>query len=262
MAIPKEQRRSTVTRQIRILGLSTLAVLAVGVAMSASASAHEFLVCQEGGTEHFESNLCAKKGGSEKWSHLPIAAGKSFEVEGKGGISKLEGTLKYNDSEREPAKAVIECESELVKVTLEPKGEAKTTITLAKCVAYFVSRGTRVAEVAECKVRTAGEAAGTIKITGSDLIVTGKGGGAEDEIKLGTPPRLYLAVCPSEGSYKGVEGSTICSLSEAELGLAEHELRCSSSGSSLDLGEKPVGLISAAEVKIVGTGAGSSWYAE
>jgi hypothetical protein len=244
--------------KLRILTLSALAVCAVGVAFSTAASAHEFLVCQEGGSEKFESSLCAKVGGGEKWSYLAIASGKSFQTEGKITATKLESTIGS-------AKVIISCEDRIPtfsKITLEPKGEDKTVLTLEKCTIATVSKG-KAETNSNCTVSTEGEAAGTIKLSIPSLLVNGKGGGPEDELNLTTSKAEILikgAACTLKGSYP-LEGSSVCSISEAEVGLLEHELQCGPSGSKADLKKNPVGLLSSLPVGINGTGAGSTWYA-
>jgi len=241
-----------------LIMLSMLAVFAFSAAAAASASAHEFKVCQEGGTEHFEEHLCSKVGGGEKWSYLPIAAGKSFEVEGTSGISKLEGTVGGQ-------KVIIECSTDVAKVTLEPAGATKGSILFSGCKISSVTKGKKT--LLKCVVNSVGEPAEKIKLSFLDALVTGKGGGPEDEFKPTVAEKPFVEIETSGAecalvAKTPVTGTTICQLPEAEVGLAEHEIECSPSGSSLKLGTAAAGFFSAVKVKIVGTGAGWSWYAE
>lgn len=243
--------------RIRIMLLSLLAVFAISAVAAASASAHEFLVCQETGTEKYTEHLCSTKNETGKWSFAAIAAGKSFEVEGTSGVSKLEGTIGGQ-------KVIIECSTDVTKVTLEPAGATKGTITFSGCKIFSVTKGKKT--LLKCVVNSVGEAAEKIKLTFLDVLVTGKGGGPEDEFKPAVAEKPFVEIETSGAecalvAKTAVTGTTICQLPEAEVGLVEHEIECSPSGSSLKLGATAAGFFSAAKVKIVGTGAGWSWFA-
>jgi hypothetical protein len=237
--------------------LSLLAVFAISAVAAASASAHEFLVCQEAGTEKYTEHLCSAKSETGKWSFAAIAAGKSFEVEGTSGVSKLEGTVAAQ-------KVSIECSADVAKVTLEPAGATKGTITFSGCKISSVTKGKKT--LLKCVVNSVGEAAEKIKFPFLDLLVTGKGGGPEDEFKpaVAGEPLVTIETSGAECALvakTAVKGTTICQLPEAEVGLVEHEIECSPSGSSLTLGTAAAGFFSSVKVKIVGTGAGWSWFA-
>lgn len=252
----RENTKMSLSR-LRVILLSLLAVFAITAVASSSASAHEFLVCQEAGTEKYTEHLCSAKSETGKWSFAAIAAGKSFEVEGTSGVSKLEGTIGGQ-------KVIIECSTDVTKVTLEPAGATKGTITFSGCKIFSVTKGKKT--LLKCVVNSVAEAAEKIKLTFLDVLVTGKGGGPEDEFKPAVAEKPFVEIETSGAecalvAKTAVTGTTICQLPEAEVGLVEHEIACSPSGSSLKLGATAAGFFSAAKVKIVGTGAGWSWFA-
>jgi hypothetical protein len=239
-----------VIRQIRILGLSILTVFAVGAVTSAAASAHEFFVCQEGGTEKFEEHLCSKTGESGKWSYLPIAAGNGFTGEGKGGVAKLEGTLFT-------VRVIISCTSDSFTGKVEAAGASKATITFSGCSLSQVVKNVKTA-LSTCTVPNI-----TTKPL-TDTLITGKGLGPEDEFKPETGTifaefDITGAGCALKKLANRVEGKQTCSLPEAVVGRVEHELVCSPSGGSLELDKKPASFFGAATVKAVN---GSAWGAE
>jgi hypothetical protein len=117
-----------------------LAVFAFGAIASASASAHEFKVCQEKGTEEYTEHLCSTKVAGGKWSFEPIAAGNSFEVEGISGVSKLEGEIAGG-------KVIIECPNDVFTGSIEPAGKTKGKVIFEGCKVSEVKKNVVTVQV-------------------------------------------------------------------------------------------------------------------
>jgi hypothetical protein len=263
MAIPKEQRRSRVIRQIRTLGLGVLAVLAVGVAMSASASAHEFFVCREGGTTKYENDLCAKKTETGKFSFLPVEGAEKYTVEGTSGTAKLETKHIYGIGIGE----VIECNKDVFAGEITAEGVGKGESRFSECKWYEVSKERGKKLISGCTVPNL-----TFDVT--DKLITGQDSGVEDEF---TPQsgeafvKYEIDGCALEGSYELKESETEilpakqklkgmdCALPEAAAGKVEHEIVCTSSGDHLSFQANPASFYSTEAVKLA---SGVPWAAE
>ena len=258
-------------RQIRMLGLSVLAVLAVGVVVSASASAHAYFVCKEGGTEKFTEHLCAAKGETGKWSWEEVNGTYGFKVEGTSGTSKLE-------SEVAGQGLSINCEKgsfigEIGKGSTRGKGEGEYTFSECKVYAAYVeTKGRELKLLTTCTVPN-------ISFNVIEHLVSGQGSGTEDEFRsdsgvegLFVKVKLQGPECALKGTYnledsKGAEveiggqafGGMVCALPEAAVGKVEHEVVCPSTGSHLTFNAKPASFFSTDIVKLVG---GASWAAE
>jgi hypothetical protein len=271
MAIPKEQRRNRVIRQIRILGLSTLAVFAVGVIMSASASAHGYFVCKEGGTEKYTEHLCTTKGETGKWSWIEMKGSETAKVEGTSGTSKLEGEVAN-------IKVVIECKKDTFTGEIGEKSfsrgpDGKGEYTFSECGISEIGKTSRADTLlTHCTIPSI-----VFKVT--DKVITGQGYGTEEEFnsksgveELFTTVKIEGASCILEGQYKleDPEGSEVeigaqisvgqvCALPEADIGKVEHEIVCPQSGSHLTFDAKPASLSSTEKVKLT---SGASWAVE
>jgi hypothetical protein len=249
------KRSNTVIGQIKTWGLGVLAVFAVGMAVSASASAHAYFVCKEGGTEKFTEHLCSAEGATGKWSFAELK-GTETKIEGTSGPLKLETNLFG-------FKSVIECKKGEYTGLPEVGGEGagKTTPWFFECALYQ-----RNAE--RHKVLAHGCSVGTVFLSLKDKLVTGEGGfGTEEEFSAEAGKDFgVLTISGSEcvwrGEYKlsqGEKPAFVCALPEAAVGKAEHEIVCSSSSSNFSLGSNSAVLYDTQKVKLVG---GASWAAE
>jgi hypothetical protein len=249
-----------VTRQIRTLGLSMLAVLTVGVVASASASAHAYFVCKEGGTEKFTEHLCETKGETGKSSWAKVEGAEELKVEGTSGVSKLTGEISG-------VKVSIECNKdtfagEIGGTGLEKGGNGKGEYKFSECKLHEITKGRQNSNLPGCTVPT-------IALSVTDKLITGDNGVSEyveDEFDPTGAEGLFVefkitgATCALKGIFK-VAGSPgqVCALPEANIGKVEHEIVCSSSGSQLKLNGNPAGLFSTETVKV---SSGASWAAE
>jgi hypothetical protein len=242
------------TRQIRLSGLGMLIVFAVGMAMSGSASAHEFFVCREGGTEKYETSVCAKKIETGKFSFLPVEGTKTYAVEGtNNGVIKLENAVTGNNP-----RASFECKKSQFNGTIEKEGKSKDdTLILQECALYLTQshRRTRTS----CVVPNIE----TNPLKGELLTTTGSG--PEDKLKAESGSTLFMITinsCTFEGRYE-LTGEQSCSLPEGAVGKQEHEIVCSPTGSSLvfvAFGAGPAKLIMDTTVKLAEVTA--AWGAE
>lgn len=241
--------------RLRLILLSMFAVFAVGAVASASASAHGFIVpCHKvsvanaGKGEWNEENpithICEKPA---KIPPLPgegeytekLLPGETHAVEGKSGLSILESKVGAE-------KIVIECEEDVVKVTLEAGGKTKGEIEFKK--------NCKVKEPAGCAVAEPIVAKFTDELVGAAPEDEFTGSGAGEEFAS-----VHITGCALENFYK-VKGKQLCKLDAAHATLqAEHELKCTKAGSNLKLGSEVASFSSAAKVKLVG---GGSWAIE
>jgi hypothetical protein len=257
------------SREIRMLGLSVLAVCAVGVVASASASAHAYFVCKEGGTEKYTEHLCGTKSETGKWSWIEVTA--PLKVEGTSGTSKLEGEVAG-------VKTSIACQKDVLSGEI---GKARTLgrgqygegeFTFSECKLYEVNKTHESTLLTACSVPN-------IAFKVRDQLVTGQGFGPEEEFRSRTGvEELFVVVkvqgseCSLKGSYnvednEGAEVSIggqifsgmVCALPEAAVGKVEHEIVCPSSGSHLTFNAKPASFVSTETVKLAG---GPAWAAE
>lgn len=239
------------TRQIRILGLSMLAVFAAGVVMSASASAHAFVVCTEGGTEKYSEHVCGNKTETGKWSFLPVEGTTSHTVEGKNGLMKLENT---DTSFPNNPRTGLECTKGNLSGAIGAGGQSKQdAFTFEQCSMYRVQshRRTQVA----CTVQTIK----TEKLKSELITGTGSGPEVKFEPELGGDIfDISVTGCSLEGIYK-LSGTQTCALPESSVGKLEHEIVCSPPGSSLSFQGEPAKLFVDTAVKLEGTAA---WGAE
>jgi hypothetical protein len=259
MVIPKEQRRSTVIRQIRILGLSMLAVFAVGVVASASASAHQFFVCRQGGTEKYANNQCANKLETGQFSFLPVEGTEIYSVEGTGGVSKIETTYPLGGN---PYRTLMECKKTKLTGKIEPEGKSSNTaLALEECALYLVYLHGHSKRLEGCEVPN------HISKPLKGGLVTGTGSGPEDQLEPQSGTTIFEFEvgrfnCILSGSYN-VTGKQTCSLPESSVGKPEHEIACSPpGGSSLQVSGQPANLFLGTTAKLGGTAAGSAWGAE
>jgi len=247
-----------VSRQVRLLGLSMLAVSAVGVVMSASASAHAYFVCKEGGTEKYETSLCAKKQETGKFSFLPVEKAETYKVEGKSsGIIEVENM--------EPAflgnpRTGIECKKDKLVGEIGAGESKRDVFTFEECALYLAQSHRRIAQN-NCSVPN---------IPSTDLkssLITGTGSGPEDEFEPESGTTMFEITltggqCVWAGKYS-LTGKQSCSLPEGFAGKVEHEIVCSPTGSSLDFqavpSNGPAKLFMDTTVKL---SAGSAWGAE
>jgi hypothetical protein len=258
--IPNEQRSNTVIRQIKVWGLSVLAVFAVGMAVSASASAsaHAYFVCKEGGTEKFTEHLCATEGETGKWSFSELKGTEKSRIEGTSGVLKLETNL-YGGF-----KSQIECKKGEYTGYPEIGGEGVGT-----AVPWFYECALYQRTTERQKVLAHGCSVGTVYLALKDKLVTGEGGfGTEEEFSAESGSEFGVFTiggteCVWRGEYRltSQEGKPafVCALLEAAVGKVEHEIVCSSSGSNISIARSPAVLYDTQKVKLVG---GASWAAE
>jgi hypothetical protein len=227
------------------------------VVASASASAHTFVVCTEGGTEKYETNLCAKKKETGKFSFLPVEGTKTYTVEGKSsGVIKLENNW---GGLNEGTRTGLECKKSKFSGKIEKEGKSKEDVfTFQECALYLVSGHRRIQPL--CEVPN------IITAKLKSALITGTGSGPEDQLEPEVGGNIFtieIRGCLAfEGQYE-LSGKQTCSLPEATVGLVEHEIVCSPPGSSLTFGYSP-GTASAklfmdTTVKLNGTAA---WGAE
>jgi hypothetical protein len=238
-----------VIRQIRILGLSMLAVVAIGAISSASASAstQSFSICREGGTEKYENHLCGKTAETGKWSFAPVEKAEKYTLEGTGGVSKLEGLIGGT-------KVVVECKKGKITGEIESEGKTKNlVIVYEECKLFTIVKHVRAATACIVSNITTNKLIGTL-VEGSDH-------GPEDELAPAegtTLAKVKVAECALE-SMENVTGKQTCSIPEAVAGLVEHELVCSPSGGALEFGKKPASYYGTTSAKLSN---GSAWGTE
>jgi hypothetical protein len=231
------------------LGLSTLAVVAIGAisAASASASRQSFSICREGGTEKYENHLCGKTAEAGKWSFAPVEKAEKYALEGTGGVSKLEGLLGGT-------KVVIECQKDKATGEVESEGKTKNlVIAYEECKLFTIAKHVKAATTCIVSNIT------TNKLTG--LLVEGIDDGPEDELAPAegtTLAKVKVAECALE-SMENVTGKQTCSIPEATTGLVEHELICSPSGGALEFAKKPASYYGTMSTKLTN---GSAWGTE
>ncbi|MGO9760483.1 MAG: hypothetical protein ACLP1Q_04385 [Solirubrobacteraceae bacterium] len=227
-----------------------LAVFAFSAIASASASAHNFTICREGGTEKYETNKCAKKSETGKFSILPVEGTEVYKVTSTSGASKLEGTLAG-------VKVVIECKKDKDTGEIEKEGKSKNTVlTYEECelaqVVKHVKEKLTACTVANIKTNAL-----------KDVLITGKGAGPEEELE--PESGTVFATIEVGGascalvSKETVTGKQICALPEAAVEQASHELVCSPSGGSLEFGKKPASYFGTDTVTLEN---GAAWDAE
>jgi hypothetical protein len=251
-----------ISRQIRMLGLSALAVFAVSVVVSASASAHTYVVCKEGGTEKFTEHLCSTKGETGKWSWAAVTGAETFKVEGTSGVIKLENEAF--------GKALIECKKDSFTGEITAGGVGSGANTFSECAWYEIGTERHKNHISSCTIPN-------LFFNVTDKLVSGEGFGTEEEFNATGAEGTFVefkvegAGCILKGVYKlkqteveilpakQIFKGEVCALPEAAVGKVEHEIVCSSSGSHLTFNGRPAGLSSTETVKLV---SGASWAAE
>jgi hypothetical protein len=187
--------------RVKVLLVSLLAVFAVSVAVSATASAaHVYLIEQ---TELLSSEA----------------------VEDQGQNGKIETKI-LNVS------VFIQCQEELSTGSIKPKGESTFKIEFKNCYAVENNNGKKVFLV-NCIV---GE---PVAAEGTDQLIEHSVDEFKGELKAtkGLFAELELTgeKCILKGKYK-VTGSQVCAIPEAEFEKVLHHLICTPAGSKLVFG--------------------------
>jgi hypothetical protein len=255
-----------VIRQIKTLGLGVLAVFAVGAVMSASASAHAFVVCREGGTTKYQNNLCAKKVETGKFSFLPVEGAEKYKVEDTSSTIKLEGEFFGGE-----LKTIMECKL-VFSGEIVAGGIGKGEDTLSECKLYELTkeRKENLLTGVDCTIPNT-------LFNVEDKVVTGQGSGPEEEINSTGGEKTFAQIdvsggsCPLRGDYelkeseveilpsKQIAAGMVCSLPEAGVGKVEHEIVCSGTGSHLRMSGVAASFVTTETVKLSD---GASWAVE
>jgi hypothetical protein len=204
--------------RIRLIVLSLAAVTAIGAVASASASAHAFLDCQKvaAGTGKWTDSKCSVAGTGE-WETKEVASGT--KAVGTSGVSKLKSKLLG-------AEILITCKKDAFKGELETAGASKGEVTFEEC-----SASSSGSELTNCEVPN-------IKFKFTDQLV---GTPVEDEFKPAVAGKPFVEIvinnkgaktCLEKGTFP-VEGTQKCELPSGGTFLAEHEIKCTPTGSSL-----------------------------
>jgi hypothetical protein len=256
-----------VIRQIRMLGLSVLAAFAVGVMLSASASAHTYVVCKSlgAGKGKYESHECKKEGGKDEWEWKEIAGAETFPVEVTSSTVKLEGEMFGGG-----VKTIMECRL-AAKGELAAGGAGTGENTLSECQLYEVGKEHHKNALG------AGLCSVGFSFDVTDKVITGQGSGAEVEFNSTAAEKTFAefkisgASCALRGAYKLKEteveilpakqivAGMVCALPEAAVGKVEHEVVCSSTGSHLTLGGAATSFANTETIKLSD---GASWAVE
>lgn len=104
--------------RVKLVLLSALALLAMGLVVSSYASA-DWVVCKNVGKEKgkYKNHECKEQGGNKEWEKVPIKKSESEETRDEGGPATFEST-----------KFAIKCVKDTSEGTL--KGEAELTDTI------------------------------------------------------------------------------------------------------------------------------------
>jgi|SRR5271166_461666 len=242
--------------RIRLVLLSMLAVLALGAAASASASAQRFFgpTCskEDAGSEppvKYDTIACNSKTKplpEREFQFKEIASGT--KVKGTSTVSTLSATISGST-------LTIECETDKFKGTLGTKG---------------ASSGTTI-EYKKCKVT--GAFASTCTVPGTLTTNTLKdqlssSGRIEDTFEPETTGGTFIEIpvtggsCSIEHTYP-IKGKQTCEVdstnAEAETLAATHKLICKTSGSALKLGSNAATYEGNATIELEG---GGNWATE
>jgi hypothetical protein len=169
-----------------------------------------------------------------------------FSVEGVGEIKEaLEltasiGTMQWN-VRLFKAKVMIECTSnKLLSDSIEPEGKSKAEVAFESCTFYSI-HSIKESLAANCRISE------PIKFKVIDLLIAGKGGLIEDEIKPASGETLVeIAIsnapektCLEKGTFPLKGAYTASFGSEGEVLKKPHELVVTSTGSKLSFGGEP-----------------------
>lgn len=151
------------------------------------------------------------------------------ELEGTGGTSKVK-------SEIGSLKITINCTRSKVAGKIEAPGASKATVDFEEC-SLEGSSG--------CSVEN-------FTMNALDRLIEREGTVEDEFYEEGSGPLITVKVskCALKGSYS-LAGTQICELPGGEEATAEHEDKCSTSGSSLKLGSKSATFESTETIKLV-----------
>ena len=185
--------------RLRVLLVSVLAVFAISMIASASASASPIWeVCEKGGTEEFETHRCAQKGAGGDWSWKYLELSKAYNVVSKGGTQELV-------LDTAGAKPVIACEHVSDQGNIKggaPGTDEVTELKYTECKINLPS----------CPVvKTAGEPSGTVAVpSGVKSELFEESGVIKDRFSPASGTTLVtLEIGKKENGSKEAEG--ICS---------------------------------------------------
>lgn len=220
-----------------------IATVAVGVLMSASASAHRFVDCLKaasGSKGAYEESKCEKVKTGGEWEKFEVTG----EVTGTGGVAKMTTTLLK-------AEIAITCKKAHFAGVLEKEGASAGEADFEECEAGNKTEPFRNCEVPNIKFKLKGllfDSPAEIEFkpeTGStfvDIVLKNK---AEKN-------------CVEKGTFP-IEGTQTCSFTNAATFAIEHEIKCEPAGSHLTFGHETA---SFEQTRAIETVTGDDWAAE
>jgi hypothetical protein len=241
---------SRIRLRVRLILLGLLAVLAVSLVASASATEPP---AKCGGKVEKTPDYCVAGFELENAKGEPVSA----EVEGTNGVSIFKATIASTTAE-------VECKKGKSSGSIEDGvggtvGKSKVVNTFEECK-LLKPANCKLTATNENKIKTA-ELAGRLVLTAGrleDKLAPPESGFADISIE-GKENSCVIAE-PEKPKTFEVTGSQLCEIdkanTEAEAEVVSHKIICKTSGSSLKIGTNPAEMISEATVKLI---SGKKW---
>ena len=218
--------------RVKLVLLSTLALLAVSIATPVSAPAHNYVLCKKvtKGTGKYKNNECKTEGGEKEWEKERVVLGE--EGYGITGENKPGTTIKL-----ETSSFTIECEKDqFTKGTIGPAGKSAMTVGFSGC---------KVPGVLGCTVSN-------FKLVIKDQLVpfaTSVG----DEIKLQSGSEVTITCLPEPEIVYKLRGYEKCEMPSGTEMKKVHIINCTPSGLEEEIeGEPPLKFTGSWEVEVSG----------